>query len=770
MQAGTSLRFRETVERAHAERAAGDYRAAIHEYTNALVSRGDDLSPEEEADLRVRIAECFLEFGDTESATTAIAPAEELEDSLTAVGRGSIRTLRARLELYAGRVRAAEAAANDAFESLRGTGENLLVARALTCRAHAARQLGRLDDARDDYADAMAAARRADDEHEVGLAASHLGSLLWLSGRYVEAREWHRRAVRHHEASGSESRVARDLFALGIDETWAGDWAQADATFARGLERAERNGDAWLAAVTGIAQARLALWRGEDPRGALEDVRVRVEADGSDHDLVVIGQLLGEAAIARGDWTEAVRVLRAAHERARRSAPEGEATLDTAWRLALAEEALPGGTSRLADELATIVAAAASRGYAITEIMARREYGLALLEQGRVDEARRHVEQSLEHARMLGLPYEVARGQLSLGRLVVETAEPIKAAPVLRDAIEGFRALGASRETSAATELLAASTGESPAELATGDPFAVIATGADVLKDAIERARRIAPSNIPVLVTGETGTGKELFARAIHRASSRADHPFLAVNCAALSETLLESELFGHERGSFTGAERRKIGIFEAAEGGTVFLDEIGKAPVSLQAKLLRVLDTGEVRRVGGLEAIHVNVRIVAATNRDLDELVRHEGFLPDLLYRLRGFEIRVAPLRERTGDVALLFERFARRPASNAAREVLDRYDWPGNVREIRNLAESAAFLTPGRGPIPVDALPDRVREPQRAALGRAKLADTEKAAVLRALAQAGGNRSRAARALGISRQTLYTKISKFGIARDAA
>ncbi|MCA9556776.1 MAG: sigma-54 factor interaction domain-containing protein, partial [Myxococcales bacterium] len=170
------------------------------------------------------------------------------------------------------------------------------------------------------------------------------------------------------------------------------------------------------------------------------------------------------------------------------------------------------------------------------------------------------------------------------------------------------------------------------------------------LGQCVELARIAAGSTSNVLLLGESGTGKELFARAIHRASSRADHPFLAVNCAALSETLLESELFGHERGSFTGAERRKIGIFEAAEGGTVFLDEIGKAPVSLQAKLLRVLDTGEVRRVGGLEAIHVNVRIVAATNRDLDELVRHEGFLPDLLYRLRGFEIRVAPLRERTG------------------------------------------------------------------------------------------------------------------------
>jgi two-component system response regulator HydG len=287
------------------------------------------------------------------------------------------------------------------------------------------------------------------------------------------------------------------------------------------------------------------------------------------------------------------------------------------------------------------------------------------------------------------------------------------------------------------------------------------------MKDAILRAKRIAPSRIPVLLTGETGTGKELFARAIHEASPMHNRPFLAVNCAALTETLLESELFGHVRGAFTGAIGDRAGIFEAARGGTVFLDEIGKAPLSLQAKLLRVVDTGELRRVGGVEAIRVEVRIIAAANRDLLSAESGE-FLPDLYYRLRGFEIRIAALRDRAEDIELLFEKFAGRSATKSALEVLEAHDWPGNVRELRNLAESAAFLAMGPGPIPHDALPEWIRHREEEAHARRiiSLREIERRALEEALVKTGGNRARAARELGISRQTLYTRMSKLGIA----
>jgi transcriptional regulator with PAS, ATPase and Fis domain len=245
------------------------------------------------------------------------------------------------------------------------------------------------------------------------------------------------------------------------------------------------------------------------------------------------------------------------------------------------------------------------------------------------------------------------------------------------------------------------------------------------------------------------------------------DRPFLAVNCAALTETLLESELFGHVRGAFTGAVSDRAGIFEAARGGTVFLDEIGKAPLSLQAKLLRIVDTGELRRVGGIDAIRVEVRIIAAANRELLTLESDE-FLPDLYYRLRGFEIRIAPLRDRCEDVELLFEKFAGRAATRSALEVLEGHDWPGNVRELRNLAESAAFLAAGQGPIPHDALPEWIRHREEEAEARriTSLREIERKALEEALVKTGGNRARAARALGISRQTLYSRMSKLGIA----
>ena len=761
-------RFRELKRRADASRTAGDHRDAIEHYTNAMVLRSEDLTLEQEGELRVAIAECFLELGDISSADTALSPTERFSSELTADAQGAVSIVRSKIALYRGELDESLRAANAAWDALRETGRNLLVARALTCRAHAHRQRGDLQAAQHDYTDAMAAARRADSEHEIGNAAAHLGSLLWLSGSYVEARDWHRRAVECHEVSGSAANLSRDLFSLAIDEFHAGDWQQADALFTRAAERAERDGDAWLTSVVAIARARLEHRRGQDPRTELAELRRAATAGEYAHDLVVIGMIVADIAMERGDWDEAYRELHEALTQAMKSSSESEPVVQLQWRLAAVEQRRNASTDL--ERFETAIDTAVAHGYRVAEIAARRSYGLALLAQGRIDEARREIEAALSLAQELELPYEVGCSQLALGELGLETAEAAMAAPTFRAAEVVLQELGAERELGKAAEGLAAATGEGIVLMPGEDPFAAIETQSDVLLDAIDRARRIAPSNIPVLVTGETGTGKELFARAIHAASSRSDRPFLAVNCAALSEALLESELFGHEQGSFTGADRRKVGIFEAANGGTVFLDEVGKAPASLQAKLLRVLDTGEVRRVGGLEAMHVDVRIVAATNKDLESMVHEEGFLPDLLYRLRGFEIRVAPLRERADDVALLFEKFAGRPASDAALDVLRAHDWPGNVREIRNVAESAAFLSYGNEAIAVDSLPDWIRNSRRRE-PIARLADTERESVLRALEEAEGNRSRAARALGISRQTLYSKLSKYGIGRaDAA
>ena len=301
---------------------------------------------------------------------------------------------------------------------------------------------------------------------------------------------------------------------------------------------------------------------------------------------------------------------------------------------------------------------------------------------------------------------------------------------------------------------------------------------------------RVAPTGATVLVSGETGTGKELVARAIHAASGRAGRPFVAVNCAGLSETLLESELFGHERGAFTGADRPRQGVFEAAHLGTLFLDEAGEMSLGLQAKLLRVLTNGEVVRVGATVPRHVDVRIIAATNRDLQQRVRDGLFREDLYYRLAVVPIAVPPLRSRRGDIAGLVEHFlalvagdlkvAPRSVSPAAMAKLVAYDFPGNIRELRNLIERAAILAAGPRIEPEDVPLAAAGSPPAGGDGAgierlvAELPDpldlpavigaVEDALIRRALAAAGGVQAEAARRLGVSRSHLAYKLKTKG------
>jgi two-component system response regulator HydG len=303
------------------------------------------------------------------------------------------------------------------------------------------------------------------------------------------------------------------------------------------------------------------------------------------------------------------------------------------------------------------------------------------------------------------------------------------------------------------------------------------------MQRVFEVIRNVAGTSATVLISGESGTGKELVAQAIHQNSRRAAGPFLALNCAALSPGILESELFGHERGSFTGALRTHKGKFEAASGGTLFLDEVGDMPPELQAKLLRVIEGREVYRVGSNEAVRVDVRLVAATHRDLRALVREGKFREDLFFRLNVVTIELPPLRERRQDIPLLASVFLRELRAThgkevegftpAALEALRSYHWPGNVRELRNAVESMIVVSRGRA-LDADSLPSWiapaaaapvVRPSATAALAGLTLADAEKLLVRTALEAQGGNRERAAKSLGISERTLYRKIREFGL-----
>jgi DNA-binding NtrC family response regulator len=292
----------------------------------------------------------------------------------------------------------------------------------------------------------------------------------------------------------------------------------------------------------------------------------------------------------------------------------------------------------------------------------------------------------------------------------------------------------------------------------------------------------VAPSDMTVLIQGESGVGKELAAYAIHEHSPRAGRNFVAVDCCTLPENLFESELFGHEKGAFTGADRQKIGLIEGAAGGTLFLDEIGEIPPAGQAKLLRVLETGRFRRVGGTRDIAANVRIVAATNRDLEQASRDGSFRADLFYRLNAFVVTVPPLRERRQDIPALVNvfirnhNFSRRIDKGVSRVALDRlvaYDWPGNVRELKNVVERAIILSGDRPTIDVEHLAiDGGGLATIPAAGTALTFDREptleevkKAYLSQLLARYDGHRARVAKALGISERNTYRLIKKFGL-----
>jgi two-component system response regulator HydG len=310
--------------------------------------------------------------------------------------------------------------------------------------------------------------------------------------------------------------------------------------------------------------------------------------------------------------------------------------------------------------------------------------------------------------------------------------------------------------------------------------FEGVVGNSGAMRTAIERLKQIAPTSATVLISGESGTGKELVAKAIHNNSPRRNKPFVPLNCAALSANVLESELFGHVKGAFTGADRERKGFIEHANGGTLLLDEVGDIPLSTQVKLLRVLESGEIVRMGTNEPIKVNVRLISATNRDLTEAIANGTFRPDLYHRLKVVSIKLPPLRERREDVPLLIDHFVKQFAeshgktvkgvSPAARRVLMTYSWPGNVRELRNTIESMVVID-SDGVLDVDDLTDDLLGSQTAGpapaagqslVGR-PLKEVEKHYILETLKLTGGNREEAAKVLGISERTIYRALDRY-------
>jgi PAS domain S-box-containing protein len=307
--------------------------------------------------------------------------------------------------------------------------------------------------------------------------------------------------------------------------------------------------------------------------------------------------------------------------------------------------------------------------------------------------------------------------------------------------------------------------------------FEEILTGNPIFMKALQQVEQVAPTDASVLILGETGVGKELVARAIHNLSNRRERPLIRLNCAALPATLMENELFGHEKGAFTGAHCRKPGRFDLADGGTIFLDEIGDLPLELQSKLLRVLQEGEFERLGGSDTIKVNVRILAATHVDLEALIAAGRFRSDLYYRLNVFPLRCPPLRERKEDIPMLVNHFVKIFCEKNGKKIelvprqvmasLESYPWPGNIRELQNVIERAVIISQGNK-LEIDSLPKMVVAAEAA--GITPLEETERAHILRALESTGwrvGGSRGAAEILGIKRTTLQARMRKLGIQR---
>ncbi|UCG79374.1 MAG: sigma-54-dependent Fis family transcriptional regulator [Nitrospirota bacterium] len=309
------------------------------------------------------------------------------------------------------------------------------------------------------------------------------------------------------------------------------------------------------------------------------------------------------------------------------------------------------------------------------------------------------------------------------------------------------------------------------------------------IHDVAGKIQKVAPGKTTVLLLGESGTGKELFARSVHLLSPRKDRPFVPINCAAIPRELIESELFGHEKGAFTSADARKIGKFELADGGTIFLDEVGELDIALQAKLLRVLQEGEIERVGGIKQIKVDVRVIAASNTDLDEAVGKKNFREDLFYRLSVFPVKIPPLRDRREDIPYLTEFFLEKytvelnrkkmTISKDAMSILEKYSWKGNVRELENAIERAIILCEGNSIEPSDIVlsPPRGSEADLGGLpmegtledaAKEALKIAESMRIKKALDEVRWNKTRAAEILGVSYKTLLTKIKDYGLELD--
>ena len=760
---------------------ADSYQPALKTIERLLALPGARaLSDARRVALESRAVSCRLAQGDAQGALAHLRELLALESRIESPGLRALLWLQCSEALFRlTRLREAFENAERGLSLADAAGDLSLAARALNLLGRIAYREGDLARARDAYEQALALYRRLGD----GASSAHVRNNLGLIHKQLcewEAAEAHLEAAFElHRQSGRFAETASPLMNLGIVHQKRGDWGLALEYYARAEQVYVQVADDLRIPMVRIGCANVARLqrRFEDAESLLRDALERARSLGAQREQVLALEFMGELEYDRGQPEVALAHYQDALGLARRVAPDGDLIVEIERRRAEALCAI-GRLDEAERACATALRLAGETDDRLEQAVAHRAAGAIAMARGRRAEA---IELWTRAAGML----TDCRDRYELGRTLLElaqaVAEPREARRILYRAGTLFAELQSPYWVERSEDVL------QRLMTATGDPLppavgsllgrrhrapSLVACSA-TMRRVETLAKRAASTGLSVLITGETGTGKELVARTIHSLSPLAQRPFLAINCGSLRAELAPSQLFGHRKGSFTGAHAEGLGLVEAAHGGTLFLDEIGELPPDVQVTLLRFLESGEYLRLGETRVRRADVRLIAATNRELRETEGEKLFRRDLLFRLNEIEIRVPPLRERPDDIVPLAHHFLAFYSglegprlSREAEAVLRSHAWPGNVRELENVMKRVGALCGDDHAVDAEALlPFLDQRSGSSTDARRSLEDEERSAILAAYREAGGNKSRAAAILGVSRKTFYARVHRLGI-----
>jgi len=743
------------------------------------------------AEVRRCQAECLLERGRASEALEVcrVMLARDLPDEQ----KFAFHTLAARAQFLQGEYGAVLDTCERMIDSVTGLGQFAWLGELELLAGLCRQRVREFALARRHYENALFAFQRIDSKSGMIRTMIYLGILLKNDTRWDMSLDLLRRAQRLAEELGDVVRVAQTGVNIGIVAFKAGRWDLAESALERSLAayRAVGRPQGITCAAIACASVHRVRREYEKARALYREALLLSRRHGFQRELALCYEFLGEMEHDRGHPHRSLRLYQRAMEIALRIAPQGDLVSEIERRVSESLTEL-GELEPAADAARRGLAVALAIGDRYEEAALHRAIGLVSAARGDLDEATVHLGRSAEAFRMMDAPHELSKTLLRLGD-VWSHGDSDEACENARDSFwearHLLRRLGLPID---AADLRLGSLERGG--LASPVPVRRVRSAAASEKDygrfgfltrdpkllaALGDLEQFARTRLPVLVVGESGVGKELVAQAVHQMSDRRHRRFVPVNCGTLPAGMQESELFGHVRGAFTGADRDRIGLFEAADGGTIFLDEVGEMTHRAQVKLLRVLETGEIRRLGEPFFRRVDVRVVSATNADLAALLRQKKFREDLFYRLNGVTVEIPPLRDRLGDVPLIAQYFIERFSREMGKTVkvspllsaaLRSYRWPGNVRELRHQIERALALVPDAGVLVPEHLSFSCTGPitsEAATLAERVLAE-ERRLILEALERTAWNRTRAAKRLGnMSRTTLVGKMKKLGIVR---